>query len=252
MRNYLRCVAAVIFLAVSAYLVSGFVQSEERPDTETARLMRITDSIDAEGQVLCDAEYVTAPFGTVYYTVSEGRWVSGGTVVAVEKSKADDYYARRSISSCVKAPCAGYFSKRLGEGAPENAVGRVISGGWRFVTALGDTESLRVGQRLELTVFDKYPAVIEAIDGKKVTVRCKTGLCAVLGMNRLKARLCLADLEGLRVPEKAIHSDDSGDFVYVLQAGMVKRAPVEVIYKKSDLCLVKSSELCDGMEVIVK
>ena len=90
MRNYLRCVAAVIFLAVSAYLVSGFVQSEERPDTETARLMRITDSIDAEGQVLCDAEYVTAPFGTVYYTVSEGRWVSGGTVVAVEKSKADE------------------------------------------------------------------------------------------------------------------------------------------------------------------
>ena len=73
MRNYLRCVAAVIFLAVSAYLVSGFVQSEERPDTETARLMRITDSIDAEGQVLCDAEYVTAPFGIVYYTVSEGR-----------------------------------------------------------------------------------------------------------------------------------------------------------------------------------
>ena len=251
MRNYLRCVAAVIFLAVSAYLVSGFVQSEERPDTETARLMRITDSIDAEGQVLCDAEYVTAPFGTVYYTVSEGRWVSGGTVVAVEKSKADDYYARRSTSSCVKAPCAGYFSKRLGEGAPENAVGRIVSGGWRFVAKLKNAGQYRVGQRLYLTVFDKYPAYIEKIDNNTVTVRCKTGLDAVLEAGTVRATLSTAELEGLRVPQRALHSDSGGCFVYVLKTDKPERTPVEVIFNKNGLCLVKGDGIFENMKVLV-
>lgn len=252
MRNYLRCVAAVIFLAVSAYLIASFVQAEQRPETATARFMRISDETYAEGEIICTSQYLTAPFEAVYCTASEGSWVSGGEIVAVAKRDAAAYYDGRRPRSSVIAPCAGYFSRTLGKDAPENAVGRIISGGWRFITRLPDAEELHVGQRLELTVFDTYPAVIEAVDGERVTVLCKSGLSAVYGMERLHARLCFADLEGLRVPEKAISSDKDGEYVYILAAGVKKRAAVEVIYKKNDLCLVKSTQLCDGMEVIVK
>lgn len=252
MRNYLRCVAAAIFLAVSAYLVAGFVQAEERPDTATAKYVRISDSVHAEGEVVCQAEYLTAPSKAVYYTASEGGWVSGGEVVAVAKDDAEEYFGGKRPCSCVIAPCAGYFSRTVDKNAPENAVGRILTGSWRFQTQLSDTEGLYVGKRLYLTVFDKYPAVVEALDGDKVTVLCKSGLTAVYGIQRLETELCLAELEGLRVPENAIYSGVDGDYVYVLTAGTKKRAAVEVIYKKSDLCLVKSTQLCDGMQVILK
>lgn len=252
MHNYLRCVAAVIFLAVSAYLIASFVQAEQRPETATARFMQVTDDACTEGEVVCTSQYLTAPFEAVYCTASEGSWVSGGETVAVAKSDAAAYYDGKRPRSTVVAPCAGYFSRTLGKDAPENAVGRIISGGWRFVAQLPNAEELHVGQRLELTVYDTYPAVIEAVDGDRVTVLCKSGLSDVYGMERLNARLCLADLEGLRVPEGAVCSDEDGNFVYILAAGVKKRAAVEIIYKKNDLCLVKSTELCDGMEVIVK
>lgn len=252
MRNYLRCVAAVMFLAVSAYLIAAFVQAEQRPDTATARTVRISDETRAEGEVICSSQYLTAPFEAVYCTASEGSWVSGGEIVAVAKRDAEAYYDGRRPRSSITAPCAGYFSRTLGRDAPENAVGRIISGGWRFVAQLGCAEELHVGQRLELTVYDTYPAVVESIDGERVTVLCKSGLSAVYGTQRLNARLCFADLEGLRVPEGAIRSGADGDFVYILAAGVKRRAAVEVIYKKSDLCLVKSKQLCDGMEVILK
>ena len=72
MRNYLHIVAAVIFLAAAAYLVCVFVQVERSPETATVYRMEIDDSVTAEGRVQCDAEYITASFEIVYFTVLEG------------------------------------------------------------------------------------------------------------------------------------------------------------------------------------
>lgn len=152
MRNYLHIVAAVIFLGAAAYLVCLFVQVERSPETASVYRMEVDDSVEAVGRVQCDAEYITAGFETVYFTVSEGQWVSGGKLVALGDA---------SFENLVTAPCAGYFTRTLGADAPENAVGRIVSGGWRFVAKLKNAGQYRVGQRLYLTVFDKYPAYIE-------------------------------------------------------------------------------------------
>ena len=242
MRNYLHIVAAVIFLAAAAYLVCVFVQVERSPETASVYRMEIDDSVTAEGRVQCDAEYITASFETVYFTVSEGQWVSGGELVAI--GDADP-------GQRITAPCAGYFTRTLDGDAPKNAVGRIISGGWRFVAKLKNAAEYRVGQRLYLTVFDKYPAYIERIDKDTVTVRCKTGLDAVLEADKLRATLSTAELSGLRVPERALHSDKGGDFVYVLKAGKPERTPVEVVFNKKGLCLVKGGSLYENMKVLV-
>ncbi len=242
MRNYLHIVAAVIFLAAAAYLVCVFVQVERSPETASVYRAEVNDSVEAEGCVQCDAEYITANFETVYFTVSEGQWVSGGELVAIGDASDDKRIA---------APCAGYFTRTLGEDAPKNAVGRIVSGGWRFVAKLKNAGDYHIGQRLYLTVFDKYPAYIERIDKDTVTVRCKTGLSAVLEADELKATLSTAELSGLRVPKRALHSDKDGDFVYVLMADKPERTPVEVVYDKNDLCLVKGDGLFENMKVLV-
>lgn len=72
MRNYLHIVAAVIFLGAAAYLVCLFVQVERSPETASVYRMEVDDSVEAVGRVQCDAEYITADFETVYFTVSEG------------------------------------------------------------------------------------------------------------------------------------------------------------------------------------
>lgn len=242
MRNYLHIVAAVIFLGAAAYLVCLFVQVERSPETASVYRMEVNDSVEAVGRVQCDAEYITAGFETVYFTVSEGQWVSGGKLVALGDA---------SFENLVTAPCAGYFTRTLGADAPENAVGRIVSGGWRFSAKLKNAGEYRVGQRLYLTVFDKYPAYIEKIDNNTVTVRCKTGLDAVLEADKLRVTLSTAELEGLRVPQRALHSDDEGSFVYVLKADKPERTPVEVIFNKNGLCLVKGDGLFENMKVLV-
>ena len=200
MRNYLHIVAAVIFLGAAAYLVCLFVQVERSPETASVYRMEVDDSVEAVGRVQCDAEYITADFETVYFTVSEGQWVSGG---------------------------------------------------WRFVAKLKNAGQYRVGQRLYLTVFDKYPAYIEKIDNNTVTVRCKTGLDAVLEAGTVRATLSTAELEGLRVPQRALHSDSGGCFVYVLKTDKPERTPVEVIFNKNGLCLVKGDGIFENMKVLV-
>ena len=242
MRNYLHIVAAVIFLGAAAYLVCLFVQVERSPETASVYRMEVDDSVTAEGRVQCDSEYITADFETVYFTVSEGQWVSGGELVALGDG---------SFENLVTAPCAGYFTRTLGEDAPKNAVGRIVSGGWRFAAKLKNAGDYHIGQRLYLTVFDKYPAYIEKIDNNTVTVRCKTGLDAVLEADTLKATLSTAELEGLRVPQRALHSDEGGSFVYVMTADRPERTPVEVIFNKNGLCLVKGGGLYENMKVLV-
>ncbi len=242
MRNYLHIVAAVIFLGAAAYLMCLFVQAERSPETASVYRMEVDDSVTAEGRVQCDAEYITASFETVYFTVSEGQWVSGGKLVALGNG---------SFENLITAPCAGYFTRTVGADAPENAVGRIVSGGWRFAAKLKNAGDYRVGQRLYLTVFDKYPAYIEKIDNDTVTVRCKTGLDAVLEADKLKATLSTAELEGLRVPQRALHSDEDGSFVYVLKADKPERTPVDVVFNKNGLCLVKGDGLFENMKVLV-
>lgn len=219
-----------------------FVQAERSPETASVYRMEVDDSVTAEGTVQCDAEYITASFETVYFTVSEGQWVSGGKLVALGNG---------SFENLITAPCAGYFTRTVGADAPENAVGRIVSGGWRFAAKLKNAGDYHVGQRLYLTVFDKYPAYIEKIDGNTVTVRCKTGLDAVLEADKLKATLSTAELEGLRVPQRALHSDEDGSFVYVLKADKPERTPVDVVFNKNGLCLVKGDGLFENMKVLV-
>ncbi len=270
---FLRFVAAAVFLALAAYIAAAFADGSSAPDTVTAVRVSVKKTVCAEGIVLRQEEYVTSPFETAYLAVSEGERIKGGSVLFVNTDCLEDYLSfldscpdtpYGNTQDCVRAQCAGFFSSYLDgyESAdvyglddfipeiPADAVGRIVKNGWLFVFDTDDAELFYEGQTLTLEIVDGYRARVESVTGKRVVLRCREGLGAVLCTRHLDARLIIDDVCGLKLPYSAIHSDADGDTVYTLVSGVEQVVPVEVIYKEDSYCLVKQDKLCEGMAVI--
>ena len=54
-----------------------------------------------------------------------------------------------------------------------------------------------------------------------------------------------------QVLDAVLHSDGGGCFVYVLRTDKPERTPVEVIFNKNGLCLVKGDGIFENMKVLV-
>lgn len=269
--GYLRFAAAALFLALAAYLGAGFVQSAEAPETVRAQRVDEASSLCLEGIVLRDESYVTCSDNDAYLPRRTGERVRGGEVVAVRREALEGYLSALDNSGeggglrgLIYAPCGGFFSNYLDgfEGLrlenfdgfepaiPQNAVGKIVRGGWLFVADTNEASALRRGQTVALTLRDSYTAQVLSNEGGRLVLRCREGLCDVLNARRLTLTVTLSEQSGIRVPASAMHSDSDGDFVYILRAGMQERCPVEIIFQNDDYFLVRENELREGMEII--
>lgn len=268
--SYLRFAAAAIFLALAAYCAAAFMESADAPETVEAVRVSISRTIHAEGTVLRDEEYVVCPFEAAYFAASEGERIKGGSIVCVSEDSLEDYLtfadthngrAPEKMQGCVRASCSGFFSTELDgwETAdaknldtftphiPENAVGRIVANGWCFVADIKDLSQLYEGQNLTLTVFDDYPAQVAEIDGSRVTIRVRQGLDAMLNTRHTEATLRITETSGIKIPKDALHSDESGSYVYTLRAGLSEKTPVNIIYEADDYFLADEDTLREGM-----
>lgn len=271
--SYLRFAAAAFFIALSAYAAASFSESADAPSTVTAERADIEVSIDLEGTVLRDEVYVRCS-DCAYVSAAEGERVTGGTVCAVSKSCAEDYLcyldshagtAPERMYGCAYAPCAGFFSSRLDgyEGlsfdnlddyspeVPENAIGRIVRGGWYFVADY-DGGELHEGQRVTVRLADDYSAVVISTGGGRVILHSREGLGAVLNLRQTSLKLCLYDCEGIKIPADALRFDADGSR-YVLTVGASdkpEKCPVEVICRDRGYCIVEEGGLCVGQQVI--
>lgn len=271
--SYLRFAAAAFFLALSAYAAASFSQCAESPSTAAAERTEIEVSIDLEGTVLRDEVYVYCA-DCAYITAAEGERITGGTVCAVSKGCTEKYLcyldshngsAPEKMYGCAYAPCAGFFSSRLDgyEGmsfgdldeftpaVPENAVGRIVRGGWYFVADY-DGGELRCNQRVSVRLAETYTAEVISTDGGRVVLHCREGLGAVLNLRHTTLKLCLYDCGGLKLPTDALRFDADGSrYVLTLGAmGRPEKCPVEVIFRDGDSCIVAQYPLRAGQEVI--
>lgn len=273
--GYLRFAAAALFLALAAYLGAGFLQSAEAP--KTVRAQRVTESsaLCLEGVVLRDESYVTCSDNDAYLPFRTGERVRGGEVIAVRREAEDAYLSllderngappvSGELRGLIYAPCGGFFSNYLDgfeemslddfDGftpeIPENAVGKIVRGGWLFVADTNEAASLRRGQTVTLTLLDSYPALVLSNDNGRLVLRCREGLCDVLNARRLTLTVTMSESSGIKVPADAVHRDSDGAFVYVLRAGMEEKCPVEIIFQNEDYFLVRENELREGMDII--
>lgn len=254
-RSYLRFAAYAVFLALGAYAIARFTQSALRPDTVTASSVTVSETVRTEGTILRDELCVCTELDSDEYAVSDGERICAGELIMTDGK--DGLYA----------PCAGFFCSGIdgwesltpyalnaSPDFPENAVGRIVRGGWFFVTEPEDLGAFYAGQSLTLTLdgVGEYPAVCCGKNGGTVVFRCREGLEDVLSLRFVKASLSLRGATGYKLPASAVGRDDGGEFVYVLKAGIPKRVQVKTVYAKDGFYLVQSTAFGVGAEILTK
>lgn len=275
--GYLRFAAAALFLALAAYLGAGFLRETEAPETLRAERVTESRSLCLEGTIIRDERYVTCSDGEAYLPFRTGERVRGGEVVAVRQEALEDYLScldakngakpeKGELRGLIYAPCAGFFSNYLDgceelslenfdgftPSVPENAVGKIVQGGWFFVAETKEAEQLRPGQRVTLTLLDSYGAQVLSNRGGRLVIRCREGLSDILNARRLTLTVTLSESSGIKVPLSAVRHEGADAYVYVLKAGLEEKCPVEIIYQNENYCLVREDKLREGMAIILQ
>ena len=170
------------------------------------------------------------------------------------------------LRGLIYAPCAGFFSSYLDgfeelslenfddftPSVPENAVGRIVQGGWFFVADTKEAELLRPGQSVTLTLLDSYGAQVLSNRDGRLVIRCREGLSDILNARRLTLTVTLSESSGIKVPLSALRHEENEAYVYVLKAGLEEKCPVEIIFQNEDYCLVREDKLREGMDIILQ
>ena len=273
----LRFAAAALFLALAAYLGAGFLRESEAPETLRAERVTESRSLCLEGTVIRDERYVTCSDGEAYLPARTGERVRGGEVVAVRQEALEDYLScldaengagpeKGELRGLIYAPCAGFFSSYLDgceelslenfddftPSVPENAVGKIVQGGWFFVADTKEAELLRPGQSVTLTLLDSYGAQVLSNRDGRLVIRCREGLSDILNARRLTLTVTLSESSGIKVPLSALRHEEKEAYVYVLKAGLEEKCPVEIIFQNEDYCLVREDKLREGMAIILQ
>ena len=236
-RAYLGAALSAVLLALAAYILADGMALAERPATVAAEYVSVGDTLDAEGAVLREEEYICCD-SRVKLTADDGERVAAGAVIARR--------GKREILS----PAAGFFSPNIGDAAPENAVGKVVSSlAWTYETKL-HSDALSVGDAVTLhSEYGDFEATVCRADGHGTSFRCHSGVNLLLCVDRMSVQVICGEKSGFRVPVSALRHDDDGDYVTVLAGNVTRRAAVSEYVEFDDCCLVKG-DIRQGMEII--
>lgn len=274
--SYLRYAACAVFLAAAAWMLAFFALCEQSPKTVAAERAGVTLSVIAEGTVWRDETVIVCDDEGAYLAHKTGDTVSSGAVVAVPEDMQDAYFEHLALSggaapdriemrSLVYAPQGGIFSTFVDglEGAscedicsaepfiPQGAVGKIVSGGWYFIADTPEYGRFRAGQSVFLSLPDECEATVVSAGDGRLVLRCRAGLEDVLNTRRTSFKITLSETQGIRIPEKALHRDENGTFVYVLRAGLAERCDIEIIQTCEGYCLAKEAEIRENMQIVL-
>lgn len=274
--SYLRYAAAAVFLAAAAWTLAFFIGREQSPETVRAERAEVGISIVAEGTVWRRETVIVCDGDGAYIAHKPGDRVSGGSVIAVEKSVLDDYLTHLELSGGAQpdkgemrgltyAPEAGIFSTfvdgleacSLEEVSsaepfiPQGAVGKIVSGGWYFIAETPETDKLRRGQSVTVSLPDEVSATVISAENGKAVLRCRDGLEDVVNTRRAAFRITVSEAQGIKIPDDALHRDENGTFVYVLRAGIAERCDVEILRTCEGYVLAREGEIREGMQIIL-
>lgn len=254
----MRLIAAVLFLAVSAYagakLWSGL---EPVPGTQTVYAVTLTDSAELEGIVI-RREQSFRPAGEALF--ADGERIPAGTVPTVSGSAL--YY-----SSCDTLEdlgpelldtldVAGLRSLLSRKSSPRESGRLVLDHAWYYTALVSAEEPVPDSGRCRV-LFEGFEVPAEASilwlsppeDGQRVLVlRLTLGGDSYMSLRKCSARLIFSEYSGLYLPEEAVHQDEDGNhFVYTITAGVVERRTVDILYSEGDVCIAAFSAGAEGL-----
>ena len=88
---------------------------------------------------------------------------------------------------------------------PQGAVGKIVSGGWYFIAETPETDKLRRGMSVTLSLPDEVSATVISAENGKAVLRCRDGLEDVVNTRRAAFRITVSEAQGIKIPDKALH-----------------------------------------------
>ena len=254
----MRLIAAVLFLAVSAYAGAKLWNGlEPVPGTQTVYAVTLTDSAELEGIVI-RREQSFRPAGEALF--ADGERIPAGTVPTVSGSAL--YY-----SSCDTLEdlgpelldtldVAGLRSLLSRKPSPREGGRLVLDHAWYYAALVSAEEPVPDSGRCRV-LFEGFEGPAEASilslsppeDGQRVLVlRLTLGGDSYMSLRKCSARLIFSEYSGLYLPEEAVHQDEDGNqFVYTITAGVVERRAVDILYSEGDVCIAAFSAGAEGL-----
>ena len=253
----MRLIAAVLFLAVCAYVGAKLWSSVERsPETQTVRAVTLTDSAELEGIVIRREQL--CPAGEGLFT--DGERLGAGTVPSVPGSAL--YYRScdglESLSPALLEDLDVQALRALLAQKPSSPEGGrlVLDFAWYYAALVSAGEPVPDSGRCRV-LFEGFdvPAEAEILslsaeeNGRRALVlRLTLGGDEYMKLRKCKAELIFSEYSGLGLPEGAVQTDEDGNnFVYTTTAGVVERRAVDIIYSEGDMCIAAFSSGADGL-----
>ena len=263
-------VAALLFLAVCAYIGAGLFQRLS-PETLTVRaeLFSALESAEISGIAIRN-EMVLSSDKSLKSLAEEGQKYSAGESIAVFK---DGSILHSSSSAVFSSHTDGFehlsteclfpfgkesFSNILAMEKSENkhSFGRLIlDDSWYFAAQIVSGKIPQTARSCKVYfdgTDDACRAVLWAVDGEYLLLRFNSFSPELLNLRHSGAKLVFSQYEGFKVPKNALNRDETGKFyVCVLSSGLVENRSVDIIYTGDDYFLVSSSMVRQGEQIII-
>ncbi len=172
-------------------------------------------------------------------TVETAGYYSG-VVDGYESVLTSDFLSTATVAQVEQLPSQG-------NGASDNALGKLVSSDWWYYITVADTEkmadyatgdtlSVHFSSGLRQEVKMQIQRIGPDEDGKQVVVlACDDYIQEAINLRQVSAELIFTRVSGLRIPREAVHLDEDGNAgVYVLEAAEAKWKPVEIVYDGED------------------
>ena len=130
-------------------------------------------------------------------------------------------------------------------------MGKIVSGGWYFIAETPETDKLRRGMSVTVSLPDEVSATVISAENGKAVLRCRDGLEDVVNTRRAAFRITVSEAQGIKIPDDALHRDENGAFVYVLRAGLAERCKADILHTGDGYVLVREGEIREGMQIII-
>jgi hypothetical protein len=116
--------------------------------------------------------------------------------------------------------------------------------------AVGRTASLDFGRYYGKPLSSTIVSISPAEHGEcAVVFRCTKAALEMLNVRRVSAEIIFDTHEGIRVPKKAVYSDEEGSFVYTLTGLQAEKKYIEIVWETEDYYLAGISGEASGLRV---
>ena len=252
-RRWFQWLTVLSALVLAVYGVAALLRPAPAYTLTTPQFCEVGDGIPVSGFVVRSEQCLQSAL-PLSVRIPEGQWVSkgqdmGGGIqapyAAYLSHVTDGYEALLTPQTAATLSLQDY--RALQPQTTESAFARLIFGQeWYF---LCPAPSQDLPSQLTLQIGEnRYPVSVSRQD-ELLLLHCDEGLHQLTAMRQTDALLLLPTSASLQIPCEALYYEDEQCFVYVLEAGRVRRKAITVVALCGEYLHIEG--LREGSQVIL-